>query len=68
MTIIHQDSGVGGVRGGGGMAGNGTLGRFLGKLVLVISKNYSIRLDLKNYIDTMIYMYFLLMFFFFDLF
>ena len=40
--------------------GNGTLRRFLGKRVLVIFKNYSTRLDLKNYIDTIIY--FLLMF------
>ena len=43
-----------------GRGGGGTLRRFLGKRVLVSFKNYSIRLDLKNYIDTMIY--FLLMF------
>ena len=48
------------VWGGGGSGGGGTLRRFLGKRVLVIFKNYSIRLDLKKYIDTMIY--FLLMF------
>ena len=46
--------------GSGGGGRGGTLRRFLGKRVLVIFKNYSIRLDLKKYIDTMIY--FLLMF------
>ena len=56
MTIIHQDFGVGVA----GVDWDGTLRRFLGKRVLVIFKNYSIRLDLKNYIDIMIY--FLLMF------
>ena len=58
MTIIHQDVGVGGGgRWGGGAEAvrDGTLRHFLGKRVLVIFKNYSIRLDLKNYIDTMIY-------------
>ena len=44
----------------GGGRSNGTLRRFLGKRVLVIFKHYSIRLNLKNYIATIIY--FLLMF------
>ena len=44
----------------GECGGDGALRRVLGKLVLVIFKSYSIRLPLKNYIDTMIY--FILMF------
>ena len=58
LVIRQNDNHSPGLWGGEGVAGDGTLRRFLG--VLVIFKNYSIRLDLKNYIDTMIY--FLLMF------
>ena len=46
--------------GQGSGRGKGTLRCFLRRRVLVIFKKYSIRLDLKNYIDSTIY--FLLMF------